>query len=364
MSRRLLGSIAATILVVSPTGARAQADLSLGLGLGTVRFPGGSTLGVLSLSPSLLLQDPGRALDAGGTLARLPSGASYLQGTVGGWMATAPLAKRWRLALEAQISGATTGRGTASGVGRVGVEGVFAAARWGVAAATGPTSGWIDSVAPVTAWHSRLRGWWQGAPGNPDFFASVEPTRFLGAWFTDVSGGLALRRNRIVASVSASARVSAAYGSKAAALAAVELRLTPTVSFEASGGNVLPDPYQGLPASGFVTVGVRVHFPFHPAASTALVHSGPFVAFRRGAVVVIRIRLRGVRVVTVAGDWNDWTPAPLEQSGHGLWEVSLPLSPGPHRFMIMVDGAPWEIPEGVPSVPDGMGARVAVLNVF
>jgi hypothetical protein len=32
--------------------------------------------------------------------------------------------------------------------------------------------------------------------------------------------------------------------------------------------------------------------------------------------------------------------------------------------MVLIDGAPWRIPDGVPSVPDGMGGRVAVLNVF
>jgi hypothetical protein len=32
--------------------------------------------------------------------------------------------------------------------------------------------------------------------------------------------------------------------------------------------------------------------------------------------------------------------------------------------MVLIDGAPWRIPDGVASVPDGMGGRVAVLNVF
>jgi hypothetical protein len=201
-------------------------------------------------------------------------------------------------------------------------------------------------------------------PRNPGFFASLEPTRFRGAWFTDIIGGGVLRQRRVEASLSASARMSAAFGSKAAALAAVTLRLGPTVSLEAAGGNVLPDPYQGFPASGFVTVGVRVHFPFHAAAPSALVRSGPLIAFRSGAEVVIRLRLPDARVVAIAGDWNDWTPTPLRQSDHDAWDVSLPLTPGPHRFMVLVDGVPWQIPDGVPSVPDGMGARVAVLNVF
>lgn len=87
-------------------------------------------------------------------------------------------------------------------------------------------------------------------------------------------------------------------------------------------------------------------------------------AFRRGAGIVIRLRMRDAGVVTIAGDWNGWTPAPLVPAGPDLWEVTVSLTPGAHRFLVVIDGAPWRIPEGVPSVPDGMGGRVAVLTVF
>jgi 1,4-alpha-glucan branching enzyme len=79
---------------------------------------------------------------------------------------------------------------------------------------------------------------------------------------------------------------------------------------------------------------------------------------------VIRLRLRDAHRVEIAGDWNEWTRTPLAQSDADQWELFIALRAGPHRFMVIIDGAPWRIPDGVPSVPDGMGGRVAVLNVF
>lgn len=140
--------------------------------------------------------------------------------------------------------------------------------------------------------------------------------------------------------------------------------MSPRVTLEAAGGNVLPDPYQALPASGFITAGLRIHFSPRGGPPDVVVRSRSFNVFRRGTGIVVRIRQRDAQVVAIAGDWNGWMPAPLERTDSDLWEASFPLAPGPHQFVVFVDGTPWRIPEGVPSVPDGMGGRVAVLTVF
>jgi hypothetical protein len=365
MSWRLVALMTALLLVAAPGGVAAQSDASLGFGLGTVRFPGGPSAGALWLGPALFLGGPGRDLAIGGTLAALPSSDGYAQeGHVSARVETPPLIGRGRLAAEAQVGGANSGRSTASGAAQVALEAILAAPRWGVALATGPASGWIVHELPVTAWRARLRGWWQQSPGRLQFFASGEPTRFLDAWFTDLSGGLALRSGRLEARLSGSGRLSRTYESRGAALAAAEVRLSPAVSLEAAGGNVLPDPYQGFPASGFVTVGVRVHFSPRTSRPDVVVRSRTFSAFRRDDGVLVRVRLRDAQVVAIAGDWNGWTPAPLERTAGDVWESTFPLGPGLHRFVVFVDGTAWQIPEGVPSVPDGMGGRVAVLTVF
>lgn len=367
MSCRLVALMTAPLLVVTPGGVAAQSDASLGFGLGTVRFPGGASVGALWLGPALVLRGPGRHLAMGGTLAALPSTEGYAQeGYLSARVETPLLAGRWHLAAETQFAGASSGRSSASGAAQVVVEGLLSAPQWGVALAAGPTSGWIVHELPVTAWHARLRAWWQESPGRLQFFASAEPTRFLDAWFTDLSGGLAFRSGRLEARLSGSGRLSRTYVSRAAALATAEVRLSPALSLEAVGGNVLPDPYQGFPASGFVTMGVRIRLPLRTAPPDALLRSRSFSARRRGSggEVVIQLRQRDARLVAVAGDWNGWTPTPLTERKNDVWESSFPLTPGAHRFILLIDGVPWEIPERVPSVPDGMGGRVAVLTMF
>lgn len=365
MSGRLAALLAGLLLLAPSAVVRAQTDASLGLGLGTVRFPGGTSVGALWLGPALSLRSPGRDLALGGTLAALPSGDGTAQeGHLSARVETSPLVGRWRLAAEAQLLGATSGSSPASGAAQLGVEGLLVEPRWGAAVAVGPASGWIVHQVPVTAWRARLRGWWQESPGRLQFFAAAEPTRFLDAWFTDVSGGLALRSGRVEARLSGSARLSQVYVSRAAALVAAEVRLSNTLSLEAVGGNVLPDPYQGFPASGFLTVGLRIHRRSQTVPSKTLARTPRFSAVRRDGAVVFRVNQRDAQVVAVAGDWNAWTPAPLERVGADVWESSIPLGPGLHRFVVFVDGVAWQVPDGVPSVPDDMGGRVAVLTVF
>lgn len=365
MSCRLVPLMAALLTAFSPGGTAAQSDASLGLGVGTVRFPGGSTLGIFSLGPSFRMTGPTHVLELGGTLAALPSGNGYAQGVLSSWVSSAPLAGRWRMAVEGRLSGVTSGAGTGSGAGQLTVEGLWAARRWGLAIGAGPATGWVaGDPSAVTAWRARLRGWWQNLPGRLQLTGSVEPARFLDAWFTDVGVGLVTRTQRLEAAVASSARLSGRYGSKAAALGTIELRVSPRVTLEGAAGNVLPDPYQALPASGFVTVGARLHLSPHSSRSDEVVRSRTFRAFRRGDGVLVRIRQREARVVTIAGDWNGWTPAALERTDGGMWESTFPLTAGLHRFVVFVDGVAWQIPEGVPSLPDGMGGRVAVLTVF
>ena len=356
--------LAGALLIACPALAAAQSEASLGLGAGTVRFPGGSSVSVVSLGPELQFVGPVGNLQAGGTVAALPSGNAYLQGRLSAWAATSPLAGRWRLAVDGALTGATSGPGTASGAGQVSVEALRAGSRWGAAVGAGPASGWIAGEFPVTAWRARLRLWWQNLPGRLHLFAKVEPTWFLDAWFTDVEAGVGLGRGRFETTLSGSARLSDAYGSKAAGLATAELRLTPEVSLEAGGGNVLPDPYQGLPASGFATVGIRIHLPLGTGTPKTLIGGRAFTAVRRGAAIVIRLRDHEAHAVAIAGDWTGWTPTAPSRVARGSWEWSVLLSPGPHQFVVFIDGEAWQIPDGVPSVADGMGGRVAVLTVF
>ena len=355
--------IAIALAVALPVATRAQANGSLMLGGGTVRFAGGPSLAIVSLGPALQVVAPSRGLWLGGAIAALAGGDWYLQGHAALWAATAPLANRWRLATDLQVTGGTRGTATGTGAGQLVAEALWAAPRWGLAVGAGPSYGWIAGAAPVTALHGRLRGWWQRSTWlTPS--ASVEPTRLLGAWFTDLGAGLVARRGPLETRMWVSGRVSAVYGSKAAAQASLNLRLTPRVSFEASGGSLLPDPYQGFPRSGFVTAGVRLHVPARASPASPFARVTTFTIIRRGDGVLVRLWRHRAHSVSIAGDWNDWTRAPLTPAGQDAWEVVLPLRPGTYHFTLIIDGSPWTIPDGVPSLPDGLGGRVAVLTIL
>jgi hypothetical protein len=169
-----------------------------------------------------------------------------------------------------------------------------------------------------------------------------------------------------VASLFASGRLSAAYGSKGAVSAALQYFFSPSVAVEAAAGNFLADPFQGLPRAGFVSVGLRVHAAPRPLGPAPPLRArlAPLVAQRRGDSVVVRFRMDAKRSVAIAGDWNAWQPAPLRALGADAWEAAMVLAPGTYHFNLLVDGTDWVVPGGVAVVSDGMGGLVAVLTVL
>jgi hypothetical protein len=67
--------------------------------------------------------------------------------------------------------------------------------------------------------------------------------------------------------------------------------------------------------------------------------------------------------VDVAGDWNQWTPVPLQRASNGVWYVDLSIPPGRYRHAFRINGRSWRIPEGVAAVNDGFGGTSAWLSV-
>lgn len=73
------------------------------------------------------------------------------------------------------------------------------------------------------------------------------------------------------------------------------------------------------------------------------------------------VRLPSAQSVAVAGGFNAWSAAghPMTRVGSdGLWSVVIPLPPGEHPFMYVVDGAQWLTPpQAEDYVEDGFGNR-------
>jgi 1,4-alpha-glucan branching enzyme len=45
--------------------------------------------------------------------------------------------------------------------------------------------------------------------------------------------------------------------------------------------------------------------------------------------------------VLIAGDFNDWNPAPMKRDKKGVWKASLNLAPGTYQYRFFVDGE-WQ----------------------
>ncbi|NNF12738.1 MAG: hypothetical protein HKN72_05925 [Gemmatimonadetes bacterium] len=86
------------------------------------------------------------------------------------------------------------------------------------------------------------------------------------------------------------------------------------------------------------------------------------------AVVYVQFVLEapGANSVAVAGDFSEWEPEyTLEDvDGDGVWTGRVPVRPGVHTYMFLIDGTEWQTdPRAERYSDDGFGNRNAVLAV-
>ena len=357
----------ALALFTLPDSARTQA--SLGIGTGIVRYAGGSSFSSVTASPALQHLSSSSYLAASGAASLLAGGIWAGQGRGDLWAAIPTYPAAVRVAGSASIAFSTRSDGVAAGSGTALLETLWTAKQGGIALGGGWATGVIQGVPGVGALRLRARTWWQ--PVAPvQLSLTVEGTRFYGSWYTDLVGGATMEKARVLASLWLSTRVSPAYGSTGAASASLQYFVTPAIAVEASGGNYLRDPFQGLPRAGFIGGGVRIFTTRRalssPAASSAAPAAPllqPLIAQHRGDSLVVRFRLSGAQSVAIAGSWNAWTPVDTHGLGGDIWEAALLLPPGTYYFNLVVDRKEWVVPGGVAVVADGMGGLVAVLMV-
>ena len=333
----------------------------MGAGVGTVRYEGGTAFSSASLSPALRFDSPSVAASLDGTLALLPDMEWSRQVRADIWLASAT-PSAWRIGL--QLKGTASARtGSLWSAAAHGVaELIWSRANWGAALGAGPSTGWIAETSPLTAFHARARLWGGHRAGTWSF--SVEPTRFVGAWFTDVTAGLGASVGPVNASLWGAARLSDAYGSAGGGGVFAQVFLSPRIALEVGGGAHLREPYEGLPRAGWGLLGLRLHSaprvrPRPPAAASP----PPLTLERRGDSVTVRFRMDGATTVAIAGTWGAWQPQALKSHGNGIWAGTLVIPPGSHEFNLVVDGTQWVVPAGVAIIKDEMGGLTGLLVV-
>ncbi len=70
--------------------------------------------------------------------------------------------------------------------------------------------------------------------------------------------------------------------------------------------------------------------------------------------------------VHLVGDFTEWRPnvALEDEDGDGVWSGRVPLRPGVHEYMFVIDGADWVTdPNAAGYQDDGFGQRNAIVAV-
>ncbi len=142
----------------------------------------------------------------------------------------------------------------------------------------------------------------------------------------------------------------------------LDASVAPWATVETSAG-WYPKDLTGFTAGRFATLGVRLALLRSPRTPT-LTGSGAFRAERLGpSRVRVMLQLDDARSVAIAGEWNDWVPAPMQRDHAGRWVAVVGLRPGVYRCALLVDGARWVVPPGTPKAGDDFGGEVGLLVV-
>jgi hypothetical protein len=83
-------------------------------------------------------------------------------------------------------------------------------------------------------------------------------------------------------------------------------------------------------------------------------------------LVQFRLQVPEASDVRLAGSFTNWQPQyRLHEAAPGVWAVTIPLSPGVHDYMFVVDGQHWIPDPDAQHVSDGFGgmnSRIAILS--
>jgi len=87
------------------------------------------------------------------------------------------------------------------------------------------------------------------------------------------------------------------------------------------------------------------------------------------ATILVRFELRAPEAqrVSIAGSFNEWSPEGVElvrNATTGLWTATVPLHPGEHEYLFVIDGSQWiPDPNAHAQVDDGFGQANSVIVV-
>ena len=122
-------------------------------------------------------------------------------------------------------------------------------------------------------------------------------------------------------------------------------------------------PSLGLPSSNFVSVALRVRRWRFPTDVDSARPTAFGIQRKNDKEYRISYAAPNASTVELSGDFNGWRPLKLLSTRAGVWETTLPLTPGTYHVNIRVDGGRWLPPPGLPQADDDFNGAVGVLVV-
>lgn len=138
-----------------------------------------------------------------------------------------------------------------------------------------------------------------------------------------------------------------------------ELRVAARASIAAGVRRSGFDPLHLSPDQTSWSLGASIAFGRGPLA-----HSAPVATRDASGSATLELPVSSSSLPPrVAGDFNGWTPAPMERDGAN-WRYTVAAPPGVYNYAFVAPDGTWFVPEGVPGrKDDGMGGHVAVVVI-
>ena len=255
MPYTMIRAQSAALALAAACAAPLQSQITLGATSGAVHYDSASTTNSLSLNPEARYERRGLVLDASGGYTSGSDGSRAVDAGATTWAATRPFAGH--VQLDGLLQGSLyrprgdSGSSMVLGLGEVAV----AAEGRGAAVGLGAVHGTIQGSPAANAVRAVLRAWYDF--GVVTATASVEPTRLSGSWFTEFTGGLGHSLGPLDIEAGLRLRQVPGTGAQLGGQGSASWDITSRLGAELGGGRYLRDPFQGLPAGYFVSLGVR-----------------------------------------------------------------------------------------------------------
>ncbi len=252
-------ALAMTVAACAAASALAPAPLHAQLAVtanaGTVRYESAPSEQSAGLSPELRLQGSHAAFALNAALTSGSDGSRIAAGGPSLWLATSPILHHVQLDAQGSFQ-YTSPRGDSSSYAAMGVgEIAFTSDGPGFALGAGGGTGKIAGSSAINALKARARGWFDAGPVS--FTLMAEPTLISGTWYADFALGGSASVGPVEGELDLQVRQSHTSGTSAGAELDAAWHFARTMALQVSGGRYLRDPFQGLPAGNFVTVGIK-----------------------------------------------------------------------------------------------------------